>query len=318
VSKRKKAAIDAIAGEMGAVAGFAGSGPAVPHIASTEINGQTVLAGLLLAPSPALAQERRSLVGGKYEVAVGWDAEPPIEGQKNAASIRIVRVDTSPAQPVERAEETLRVRIRHGAETREFPLRTVFGQRGYYLAHFVPTRVGDYEFTFVGTVDGDPVDEAFDSAAGRFGRVEPVADLELPVRLGGPAQLAAAVREAELGPQNGRVLTAAGLGIGFLVVMALLTSWRARSGRSAAISTESSREQGQERAHLADGGPFLPPAGEVGALRSLGEDFRRGLRAEIGHALQPVMANFRQEMAHALRERAEQAFRPAGGASTNS
>jgi hypothetical protein len=233
MTNRKKVNIDAIVDEIGAVAAFARRSPSGPEIVSKEGSRQTFLATLLLAPTTALAQERRTVAGGKYEVAVGWDAEPAIEGQKNAASIRIVRANTNPFEPVEDAAETLRVRIRQGAEMCEFPLRTVFGQPGYYVAHFVPTRAGDYQFTFLGAIDGDPVDELFDSATGGFRGVQPVVDVQFPVRLGEPATVAAALREAQLAARSARVLAATGLGIGILGLLASLASWRVRSGRRA-------------------------------------------------------------------------------------
>jgi len=233
VSNRKKVDIDAIVDEIGAVAAFARRSPAGPETVSEEGSQQTFLATLLLAPTRTLSHERRTIAGGKYEVAVGWDAEPAIEGQKNAASIRIMRANTKPFQPAEDAEETLRVRIGQGVETREFPLRAVFGQPGYYVAPLVPTRAGDYQFTFLGAIDGDPVDELFDSAIGGFRGVEPVADMQFPVRLGEPAQVATALREAQLAARSARVLAATGLGIGILGLLASLASWRARSGRRA-------------------------------------------------------------------------------------
>ena len=232
MSNRKRIDIGAIVDEMGAVAAFARSGATTPEVSSQEVSQQALLA-TLLAPTTALPHERRTIAGGKYAVAVGWDAEPAIEGQKNAASIRIVLANTNPPQPVEGAEDTLKIWICQGADTREFPLHAVFGQRGYYVAHFVPTRAGDYQFTFVGTIDGDPVDEIFDSADGRFGGVEPIADMEFPVRLGESAQVAAAVHEAHSAAQSARVLATAGLGIGIVSLVAALASWRARWGREA-------------------------------------------------------------------------------------
>src|SRR4051812_41272206 len=103
------------------------------------------IAVLLVAlPATALAHERRTVAGGKYDVVVGWDVEPAYQGQKNGAGIRISQAATSPAVPVEGADRTLRVQIRQGAQTKEFPLRAVFGQPGYYLADIIPTRAGDY------------------------------------------------------------------------------------------------------------------------------------------------------------------------------
>src|ERR1700680_3028652 len=98
------------------------------------IGSFAVLCALLGAPSISLAHERRTVAGGKYDVVVGWDTEPAFVSQKNAASIRISRAGTNPAEPVTGAENSLKVDIRQGAQTRSFDVRAVFGQPGYYVA----------------------------------------------------------------------------------------------------------------------------------------------------------------------------------------
>ena len=107
---------------------------------------------LLAVPASALAHERRTIANGKYDVVVGWDQEPAYVGQKNGATIRISQAGSNPAVPVEGADKTLKVSIKQGASTRDFPLRAVFGQPGYYMADIFPTRVGDYQWTFTGTI----------------------------------------------------------------------------------------------------------------------------------------------------------------------
>src|SRR5205085_531383 len=113
----------------------------IPHIQQQRrllwLGVGALLAGLLV-PGTALAHERRTIGNGKYDLTVGWDVEPALEGQKNAASIRISKAGTNPAEPVAGAEKTLKVQIRQGAAIREFPLRAVFGQQGYYVADLLP------------------------------------------------------------------------------------------------------------------------------------------------------------------------------------
>jgi hypothetical protein len=139
-----------------------------------------LLAVALFLPTGALAHERRTVVGGKYDFVVGWDVEPAFQGLKNGASVRISQAGTDPAVPVTGAEKTLKVQIRAGEQMKEFPLRAVFGQQGYYLADLIPSRVGDYQWTFVGTLDGDPVNETFDTADGKFNAVESAATITFP------------------------------------------------------------------------------------------------------------------------------------------
>jgi hypothetical protein len=144
-----------------------------------------LLLGALLLPGSALAHERRTIANGKYDVVVGWDVEPAYQGQKNGASIRISQAGSNPAVPVEGVEKTLKAQIRQGAATREFPLRVraVFGQKGYYVADILPTHEGEFRWTFVGSIEGNAVNDTFDTADGKFNKVEPINGLQFPQAL---------------------------------------------------------------------------------------------------------------------------------------
>jgi hypothetical protein len=188
-----------------------------------------ILLGILIVPASALAHERRTIGNGKYDVVVGWDVEPAYLGQKNAASIRISEGGSNPAVPVEGAEKTLKVQIRQGATTREFPLRAVFGQKGYYVADIVPTREGDYVWTFTGSINGDAVNDAFDSADGKFNGVEPITALQFPQTLADPAQGIAAAQSAQADAQAARTIAYVGVLVGVLgVALAAFATFRTR------------------------------------------------------------------------------------------
>src|SRR4030095_14285083 len=148
---------------------------------------------------------------GKYDVVVGWDVEPAYQNMKNAASIRISQAGSNPAVPIMGAEKALKVQIRQGATTKEFPLRAVFGQQGYYVADIVPTREGDYQWTFVGAINEDQVNEKFDTADGKFNGIESSAALQFPVPLPDPAQATAAVSAAQSDAQSARNLAYVGI-----------------------------------------------------------------------------------------------------------
>ena len=182
----------------------------------------------LIAPTAALAHERRTIGNGKYDVTVGWDVEPAYAGLKNGASIRIAQAGSSPPVPVEGADKTLKVQIRQGATTKEFPLRAVFGQAGYYVADIVPTRDGDYQLTFTGTIDGDQINERFDTADGKFDKVNPATALEFPQALPDPAQTSAAVAAAQADAQSARTLAMVGIGLGLLGLLAAIGAWLSR------------------------------------------------------------------------------------------
>jgi hypothetical protein len=187
-----------------------------------------LLITLLSVPSSALAHERRTIGNGKYDIVVGWDVEPAYSDFKNAASIRIFEAGSSPAVPIAGAEKTLKVQIRQGAATREFPLRAVFGQPGYYVADIVPTRAGDYQFSFVGALNEEQVNERFDSADGKFNGVEAAAALQFPQTLPDPMVASAAVSSAQAEAQSARTLAMIGIGVGVLGLLAALAAWFTR------------------------------------------------------------------------------------------
>jgi hypothetical protein len=158
-----------------------------------------LLLGLLLTPGAALAHERRAVANGAYDVSVGWDVEPPSPNQANAATVRITRAATSPAQAVVGAESSLRLRVRYGSQQRELRLRADARQPGLYLADLTPSRAGDYQFTLVGSIEGQLVDATFDTADRQL---EAVADVLFP----DPAEQRSLIATAQAEAQTARQL----------------------------------------------------------------------------------------------------------------
>ena len=193
------------------------------------------LVAVMVGSTTTLAHERRTIANGKYDVVVGWDAEPTYLGLKNAASIRISEGGSNPPKAVEGADKTLKLQIRQGGSTKEFPLRAAFGQPGYYIVDMIPTRVGDYLFTFTGTINQDSVNERFDSADGKFDSVKPANDIAYPVALENAADVAAMAQAAQTEVQTTRTLAYIGIGLGILGVLSGLAAWATRP-RGAAVS----------------------------------------------------------------------------------
>jgi hypothetical protein len=187
-----------------------------------------LLLAVLVAPSISLAHERRTIGNGKYDVVVGWDVEPAYQNQKNAAGIRISRAGTNPAEPVTGAEKTLKVEMRQGATTRTFDLRAVGAQPGYYLADILPTREGDYQWTFVGSIGDDQINEKFDTADGKFNAIQSAAALQFPVTLPDPAQVAADAAATRSATQSAQTLAMIGIGVGLLGLVVALAVWFTR------------------------------------------------------------------------------------------
>jgi hypothetical protein len=205
----------------------------VPRLVS--ISTLAVLLALVVLPTLTFAHERRTIGGGKYDVVVGWDTEPAFVNQRNAAGIRISKAGTNPAQPVTDAESTLQLQIREGSQTRQFQLRPVFGQPGYYLADVVPTRAGDYVWTFSGSIGADQVNEAFDSANGKFDAVTSSSGIEFPVAAPDPDQVSAELQSADAVAQRALMVAYIGAGLGALGCIAAMVMWLSRPRQRASV-----------------------------------------------------------------------------------
>ena len=192
------------------------------------------LAASLLQPAPAaLAHERRDV--GNYQFMVGFITEPAIEGQANGIDLRIT--DKATQQPVEGVEKTLKAAIAFGGgQAKELPLRARFGQQGAYTADLIPTRSGTYIFTFSGTINGQNVNEKFESGPGRFNDVEAATSLQFPATDPSPAQLQQQLTDARAQAATANTLAMAGLAAGVLGL--LLAGYLLLTRRSAAPRRE--------------------------------------------------------------------------------
>jgi hypothetical protein len=204
------------------------------------------LVALLATPALSLAHERRTIDGGKYDVVVGWDTEPAFVNQHNAAGIRISKAGTNPAQPVTDADQTLQLQIQQGAQSQQFPLRAVFGQPGYYVADIVPTRAGDYVWTFSGTLGGDQINETFDSADGKFDSVAATSGIEFPIAAPDPDQVNAQLQAADATTQRALTVAYIGAGLGVLGCVLAILAWLSRPRHRSSVL--SSRDAAVRRA----------------------------------------------------------------------
>jgi hypothetical protein len=143
-----------------------------------------------------------------------WDGEHVMteimvhtEAEESAGSMAVAADDSESTHdhdhgelvPVEGLEQTLLVEITHvgtGA-AKTMPLYAVEGDPGYYRADLIPTASGDYRFRFFGTVEGNQVDETFDSGPNTFSTVNPAGDLYFPERQATAREMEGAVRGAQ-------------------------------------------------------------------------------------------------------------------------
>jgi hypothetical protein len=209
------------------------------------IGSVAVLCAVLIAPSLSFAHERRTIGAGKYDVVVGWDTEPAYVSQKNAASIRISKSGTNPAEPVTGADKTLKVEIRQGAQTKSFDLRAAFGQPGYYLADIVPTRDGDYVLTFVGSIGSDQINEKFDTADGKFDAVQAGTDVQFPIAAPEPAEIVAELQGTRAAVQTAQTIGLIGVGVGVVGLLAAIGLWLNRPRRVDTLGISSRRQVGE-------------------------------------------------------------------------
>lgn len=157
-------------------------------IASTAAAVVVLAAGLVHAPG-ASAHERRT-VAGKYTFVVGFLNEPAYLEEPNGIDLRITNAATN--EPVTGVEKTLKADIIVGGQTKTVDVSARFGQQGAYTANIIPTKAGTWVFRFHGTIEGQNVDERFESGPGRFNDVQAKTELQFPVTQPSIGDLAAA------------------------------------------------------------------------------------------------------------------------------
>lgn len=135
-----------------------------------------VATAVAVHPDAASAHERRTV--GKYSFVVGWIVEPALANEPNGVDLRIT--DTTTSQPVDGAAPTLKVELIQGSAVKEVALRARFGVPGGYTADIIPTKSGAYNFHFSGTINGDAIDEKFESGPGRYNDVEDPSKIQFP------------------------------------------------------------------------------------------------------------------------------------------
>ncbi|MBI2852355.1 MAG: hypothetical protein HYX84_04555 [Chloroflexi bacterium] len=196
-----------------------------------------------LISTDALAHERRDV--GKYQVVVGFIAEPAIEGQKNGVDLRVTSNVSGESKPVEGVEETLQVEITHVATgvSRVFSLRTIFRDPGHYTTDLILTAPGVFRMRFFGNIEGTPVNETFNSrgGGGGFNDVESSADIQFPQKLAEVREVEGAARgalsaaqQAQDAAKGANTLATIGIvlgGLGLIVGASSLLGGRRRSGR---------------------------------------------------------------------------------------
>ena len=167
------------------------AGEGHPHV---YVNG--VRLGRIYSPYVHLGK----LVPGMNEVRVTLNTNMHQEYARNGETIEAVATIHIPAEGEVQTEvghgarvgvtglaNSLVVEVTHLAAdmsasgvARQMALSPLPGERGGYVAPFIPTVPGPYRFRFVGTIDGLPIDETFTSGPGTFDDVRSATEAQFP------------------------------------------------------------------------------------------------------------------------------------------
>jgi hypothetical protein len=174
-----------------------------------------------LMPNGASAHERRDLPGSRYQAVVGFLSEPAIENQFNGIDLTVTDTSQKDAagggRPVEGLERTLKAEISAGGlAPRAVQLVARFGVPGKYAGYFIPTQMGQYTFHIFGSINGQSIDERFESGPGRFNDVQSLSDMQYPNRVVVPANLQSQLDAAQSTADTARTFAVIGLVIGIL------------------------------------------------------------------------------------------------------
>ena len=124
------------------------------------------------------AHEHRKVADDTYELTIGFINEPAYQNQQNGLSLRVVTIDGE--KPVEGLVDTLEAEVIYGDQSMTLELEPVFNDPGHYQAIFFPTATGAYTFHITGEIDGNEIDETFESGPETFSEVEPIEPLQFP------------------------------------------------------------------------------------------------------------------------------------------
>jgi hypothetical protein len=194
------------------------------------------LAGSLVLPMAASAHEQRDV--GMYHFVVGFLNEPALQDQMNAIDLTVTT--TADKKPVDGADKSLKAEVIVGGNAASMPitLQSRFGMPGKYAGYFMPTATGSYQFHFTGTINGDPVDQKFESGPNTFSDVNPIAALQFPQKLGDPATVQAQLADTQAAASSARMLGLVGILVG-LVGIALGVAGFTRRGQLEGRAAES-------------------------------------------------------------------------------
>ncbi len=143
---------------------------------------------------PTLAHESRET--DMYVLVFGLRNEPVYSGLRSGPELFVYQNNNGErGERVEGGEFS--VDIIFGDQTMTVELHPAFADPGHYVADVIFTLPGDYQFHVTGTIEGNAVDQVFNTADGQFGPVEPVADVQFPVAAPETLELVETINELQ-------------------------------------------------------------------------------------------------------------------------
>lgn len=108
---------------------------------------------------------------------------PEIKGMVEAGISGASDQSATPANRVTGLGTTLEVELTHlsTSTSKSMALTEMFDDPGHYVAEFVPTAPGDYRVRFFGSIEGNLIDETFDSGPDTFDTVIASDAIQFPV-----------------------------------------------------------------------------------------------------------------------------------------
>ena len=213
------------------------------------ISAATTLAVFLALAASGDAHERRQV--GNYVMRVGWADEPTFAGTQNG--VQLLLSDAS-GKPITDLPEDLRVEVIFGAQkmgplTLDAAFGKNFGRPGDFRAALIPTRPGNYTFHFIGSLNGQHIDQSFTSSDKTFDPVQEAAAIEFPAKDPSPGQMAEKLdrlnsrlesiqtlaQDAAAGARQARLLGAIGILTGIVGLVAAAASYRRRPSETGRV-----------------------------------------------------------------------------------
>ncbi len=123
---------------------------------------------------------------------------PEIKSMVEAGTSGAVAQTATPIDRVTGLAATLEVELTHLSTSisKSMQLTELVDDPGHYIAEFVPTSPGDYQVRFFGSIEGNAIDETFDSGPDTFDTIIPSDAIQFPVVLESNREIQNATRGA--------------------------------------------------------------------------------------------------------------------------